>query len=47
MRLHGVTNPTYLHPLISTPIGYVMLGIMVVLMVVGGLTMKKMIKLEV
>jgi tight adherence protein B len=43
----SVTNKTYLHPLISTPVGYFMLAVMVVLMVVGGVTMKKMIKLEV
>jgi tight adherence protein B len=42
-----VSNPEYLHPLVSTPIGYVMLGAMVVLMLLGSLMMKKMIKVEV
>ncbi len=40
-------NPSYLHPLISEPIGFFMLGAMVVLMVLGAFTMKKMIKVEV
>ncbi|MGZ6784079.1 MAG: type II secretion system F family protein [Nocardioidaceae bacterium] len=47
MLYMSFTNPTYLHPLISTPIGFVMLGVMVALMVLGGVAMKKMIKLEV
>ena len=47
MLYEMVTNPHYLHPLISTTIGYFMLGAMVVLMVLGAVTMKKMIKLEV
>ena len=40
-------NTSYLHPLISTAVGWFMLGVMVLLMVLGGFTMKKMIKLEV
>jgi tight adherence protein B len=40
-------NPTYLSPLIHTPIGYVLLGAMVLLMGIGALMMKKMIKVEV
>ena len=47
MLYEFVTNPSYLHPLISTVIGYFMLGAMVVLMVLGAVTMRKMIKLEV
>jgi len=47
MAYEFVTNPHYLHPLISTTVGFFMLGGMVVLMVVGGVTMKKMIQLEV
>jgi Flp pilus assembly protein TadB len=42
-----VVNPTYLSPLIHTPQGYVMLGGMFLLMGIGALTMKKMIKVEV
>ena len=42
-----VSNPTYVDPLISTPIGCVMLGGMVVLMALGAVTMKKLIKVEV
>lgn len=47
MMYMSVTNPNYLHPLLHTTIGYVMLGIMVMLMVLGFFTMKKMIKVEV
>ena len=47
MLYEFTTNPSYLHPLISSTIGFFMLGAMVVLMVVGGVTMKKMINLEV
>jgi tight adherence protein B len=42
-----MTNRSYLEPLISTPVGYVMIGIMVTLMSLGAFTMKKMINLEV
>jgi tight adherence protein B len=42
-----VSNPTYLEPLISTPMGYVMLGAMLMLMALGSFTMKKLIKVEV
>jgi len=47
MAYMTVTNPTYLHPLLHTTIGYFMLGVMVLLMVMGYYTMKKMIKVEV
>ena len=47
MAYMTVTNPTYLHPLLHTNIGYFMLGVMVLLMVLGYYTMKKMIKVEV
>jgi tight adherence protein B len=43
----STTNPTYLHPLIASPLGYAMLGAMVVLMVLGALMMKKLVKVEV
>jgi tight adherence protein B len=42
-----VTNPSYLHPLFHTGVGYVMLGVMILLMVLGFFTMKKLIKVEV
>ncbi|RYU09619.1 type II secretion system F family protein [Nocardioides iriomotensis] len=42
-----VANPEYLHPLISTPIGYIMLGGMAVLLVAGVFWMKKLVKVEV
>lgn len=42
-----VSNPTYVDPLISTPIGWVMLAGMVTLMILGAVTMKKLIKVEV
>jgi Flp pilus assembly protein TadB len=40
-------NPTYLSPLIHTPMGYFMCGVMVGLMALGAFMMKKMIKVEV
>ena len=43
----SVSNPVYLSPLIHTPMGYVMLAAMVTLMVLGSVTMKKLIKVEV
>ena len=42
-----VANPTYLHPLISTTIGYIALGTMAVLLTVGIFWMKKLVKVEV
>jgi tight adherence protein B len=42
-----VANPTYLEPLISTPIGYIALGTMAVLLVVGIFWMKKLVKVDV
>jgi tight adherence protein B len=42
-----LVNPTYLSPLIHTPQGFVLLGGMVLLMGIGSLMMKKMIKVEV
>ena len=42
-----VSNPTYLKPLISTTIGFVLIGVMAVLLVVGILWMKKLVKVEV
>jgi tight adherence protein B len=43
----SVTNPGYLHPLLHTTIGYVMVGAMLVLMILGFFTMKKLVKVEV
>ena len=42
-----VANRTYLEPLISTPIGWVMLAVMGLLMGLGAFMMNRMIKLEV
>ena len=42
-----MANPTYLEPLISTPIGFVMLGGMAVLLTAGIFWMKKLVKVEV
>ena len=42
-----LANPEYLSPLISTPIGFVMLGTMAVLLVAGVFWMKKLVKVEV
>ena len=42
-----LTNPTYLEPLVSTPLGWIMLGGMVVMLVVGIVWMKKLVKVEV
>ncbi len=41
------TNRTYVDPLFTTPVGYVMLGIMGLLMGLGWFMMSRMIKLEV
>lgn len=43
----AVANGSYIHPLVSTPIGFVLLGVMVLLMGIGAFTMMRMIKLEV
>jgi tight adherence protein B len=42
-----MANPDYLKPLISTMIGYIMLGVMGVLLVGGILWMKKLVKVDV
>lgn len=42
-----VANPEYLQPLISTTIGFIMLGVMAVLLVSGILWMKKLVKVDV
>ncbi len=42
-----VVNPNYLSPLIHTPMGFFMLGVMLGLMALGAFMMKKMIKVEV
>lgn len=43
----AVANPTYLEPLFTTTIGWLMLGLMVVLEVVGVFWMKRVVKVEV
>jgi Flp pilus assembly protein TadB len=40
-------NRSYLTPLVSTPVGWLLLGVMAVLMVGGAFTMSRIIKLEV
>jgi tight adherence protein B len=42
-----VANPTYLRPMYTNPIGWIMLGVMAVLLTVGILWMKKLVKVEV
>ena len=42
-----LSNPDYVDPLISTSIGWVMLGAMFTLMTLGAVTMKKLVKVEV
>ena len=43
----AVSNPTYLDPLFSTPLGWLMIGVMVVLMAVGSFWMSRVVKVEV
>jgi tight adherence protein B len=43
----ALSKPTYVEPLFKTPIGWVMLGMMAVLIAVGGFWMKKLVKVEV
>lgn len=45
--LVSLTTPTYLLPMIQTPIGNLMLGIAAVLMFLGGFIMNRMIQFEV
>ena len=42
-----LTKPTFLKPLVTDPIGYILLGGMVFLMVVGGFWMKKVVTVDV
>ena len=42
-----LSNPVYVQPLISTPVGWVMLAGMAILMALGAITMSKLIKVEV
>ena len=44
--LVSLTTPTYLVPLIETPIGNVMLGLAVILMFMGGFIMNRMIQFD-
>jgi tight adherence protein B len=43
----SAVNRSYLTPLVSTPVGWLLLGVMAVLMVGGAFTMSRIIKLEV
>ncbi len=43
----ALANPTYLSPMFSNPIGWVMLTVMAVLLIVGIFWMKKLVKVEV
>ncbi len=43
----AVASPSYLEPMYTNPIGWVMLGVMAVLLVVGIFWMKKLVKVEV
>jgi Flp pilus assembly protein TadB len=42
-----LSNPVYVKPLVSTPVGWVMLAGMAILMALGAITMSKLIKVEV
>lgn len=42
-----LTRPDYLSPLVTDPIGWILLGAMVILMVVGSFWMKKVVTVEV
>ena len=42
-----VTRPDYLSPLVTDPIGWLLVGVMVILMIVGSLWMKKVVTVEV
>jgi tight adherence protein B len=43
----AMANPDYLHPLVSTPIGLVLLGMMFIMETAGVLWMRKLVKVEV
>ena len=43
----AMSNPDYLAPLVSTTLGWLLLGVMVMLMVLGAFTMKKLVQVEV
>jgi tight adherence protein B len=47
LMYEATTNRHYLSPLISTPMGWLMLGVMGVMMGLGAFMMSRMIKLEV
>ena len=45
--LVSLTTPTYLLPLIQTPIGNVMLGVAAIMMFLGGFIMNRMIQFDI
>jgi len=47
LLFEATTRPDYFHPMISSPLGFAMLGLMGLLMGVGAFAMKRLIKLEV
>ena len=47
MAYLAVANPDYLRPMYTNPIGWIMLGLMAVLLTVGIFWMKKLVKVEV
>ncbi len=47
MLYEYMTNRSYLMPLFTTSMGYILLGVMVGLMCIGGFMMQRMIKLEI
>jgi tight adherence protein B len=40
-------NPTYLHPLLHTPIGHVMIVMAVLFLIAGSMVIKKIVTIEV
>jgi len=42
-----LTRPTYLKPLVTTPIGFILIGLGLILLVTGVLWMRKVVKVEV
>ncbi|MGH3445803.1 MAG: type II secretion system F family protein, partial [Nocardioidaceae bacterium] len=42
-----LANRTYLHPLVSSLIGFILIGVMCVLLTVGIFWMKKLVKVDV
>jgi tight adherence protein B len=42
-----IVRPDYLQPLVTTAFGWVLVGVGVLLMVIGGLWLRKVVKVEV